>query len=62
MPDLQGNQEEWEVQEVKEFKNINSIQHYLVKWTGWSSEYDTWESREHLINVKQKIKEWEKLN
>ena len=62
MPDLQDDQEEWEVQEVKGSKNIDGIQHYLVKWTGWPSEYDTWEPIEHLTNAKQKIKEWEKSN
>jgi hypothetical protein len=62
MPDLQDDQEEWDVQEVKGSKNIDGIQYYLVKWTGWPSEYDTWEPREHLTNTKQKIKEWEKSN
>jgi hypothetical protein len=62
MPDLQDDQEEWEVQEVKGSKDIEGIQHYLVKWTGWPSEYDTWEPIEHLTNANQKIKEWEKSN
>ena len=34
MPDLQDDQEEWEVQEVKGSKDIDSNKHYLVKWTG----------------------------
>jgi hypothetical protein len=58
MPDLQDDEEEWEVQEVKGSKDIDGIQHYLVKWTEWPSEYDTWEPIEHLTNAKQKNKEW----
>jgi hypothetical protein len=62
MPDLQDDQEEWEVQEVKRSKNIDSIQHYLVKWTRWPSEYNTWEPIKHLMNAKQKVNEWKKSN
>ena len=60
MPDLQENQEEWEVQEVKGSKDIKGIHHYLVKWSGWPSEYDTWEPVDHLKNASKKIQEWER--
>ena len=60
MPDLQDDQDEWEVQEVKGSKDIQGVHHYLVKWSRWPSEYDTWEPVDHLKNASRKIQEWER--
>lgn len=54
MPDLVDEQEEWEVQEIRD-----GVLDYLVKWTGWPSEYDSWEPAEHLTGAPTKIKEFE---
>jgi hypothetical protein len=59
MPDLEEDEDEWEVQEVRDAKKIDGIQHYLVKWAGWPSEYDSWEPAHHLKNAPRKIREFE---
>jgi hypothetical protein len=35
------DQEEWEVQEIRDAREFDGALHYLVKWTGWPSEYDS---------------------
>ena len=40
MPPLEKDQEEWEVKEVVNKACIWGEIHYLVKWTGWPSEYN----------------------
>lgn len=60
MPDLVEEQEEWEVQEIRDAKKLNGVLHYLVKWTGWPSEYDTWEPANHLEGAQRKVKEFER--
>ena len=40
MPPLKEDQEEWEVEEVVDKACIRKEIHYLVKWTGWPSEYN----------------------
>jgi hypothetical protein len=61
MPDLEDDNDEWEVQEIRDSKTFTGILHYLVKWQGWPSEYDSWEPALHLTNAPQKIKEFEHL-
>jgi hypothetical protein len=41
MPDLIKEKEEWEVQEIHDAQKFDRALHYLVKWTGWPSEYDS---------------------
>ena len=61
MPDLEDDNDEWEVQEIRDSKTFTGVLHYLVKWQGWPSEYDSWEPALHLTNAPQKIKEFEHL-
>ena len=39
LPDLEDDNE-WEVEEVKDRAIINNQTHYLVKWEGWPIEYN----------------------
>jgi hypothetical protein len=39
MPDLK-DEEEWEIEEVKDKKEIKGEIHYLIKWEGWPTEYN----------------------
>jgi hypothetical protein len=39
MPDLE-DEEEWEIEEVKDKATIKGTTHYLVKWEGWPTEYN----------------------
>jgi hypothetical protein len=60
MPDLEDDNNEWEVQEVRDVRTLDGELHYLVKWTGWPSEYDSWEPAEHLASAPKKIQEFER--
>ena len=60
MPELEDEQDEWEIQEIRNAKKFDGALHYLVKWTGWPSEYDSWEPADNLKNAPQKIKEFER--
>ena len=42
MPPLKDEPDIWEVEEVVDKAQINKEVHYLVKWTGWPSEYNQW--------------------
>ena len=55
MPELEDPQDEWEVEEVRDTRKIDGKRHYLVKWTGWPSEYDSWEPEEHLENAPEAV-------
>lgn len=41
MPELEDD-DEWEVEEVKDEKEIEGELHFLLKWKGWPSEYNQW--------------------
>ena len=51
LPELVDNEEEWEVEDIVEHKDVGGEQRFLVKWAGWPAEYNTWEPREHLENA-----------
>ena len=59
MPELEDPQDEWEVEEVLEKRKIKDTIHYLVKWTGWPSEYNSYEPVNHLENAPQAITAYE---
>ena len=62
MPDLEDSPDEWEVEEIKGTARIDGTRHYLVKWTGWPSEYNSWEPTEHLANAKKLVDQFERVS
>jgi hypothetical protein len=58
MPDFLEEEEEWEVQEIHNAQTFDGALHYLVKWIGWLSEYNSWEPTEHLAKAPKKIQEF----
>jgi len=48
MPALDEDPDVWEVEEVRGKKKVNSQIFYLVKWTGWPSEYNQWVAEEDM--------------
>ncbi len=60
MPDLEDDEGEWEVEEVKDTARLDGKRHYLVKWLGWPAEYNTWEPEEHLRNARSMVTSFEK--
>ena len=51
MPELDNEQEEWEVEEVRGTRKVGQQKFYLVKWAGWPSEYNSYEPEEHMENA-----------
>ena len=60
MPPLEEDQEEWEVEEVVDKACIRKEIHYLVKWTGWPSEYNQWVPDKHMDNARDAIRKFAK--
>ena len=60
MPPLEEDQEEWEVEEVVDKACIRKEIHYLVKWTGWPSEYNQWVPDKHMDNARDIIRKFAK--
>ena len=58
MPELLDEQDQWEVQEIHNAQTFNGALHYLVKQTGWPSEYDSWEPAKYLVKAPKKIQEF----
>src|SRR5438046_9356686 len=59
MPDLEDPQDEWEVEEVQDKQWIKGIIHYLIKWAGWPSEYNSYELASHLTNALKAVADFE---
>ena len=62
MPELEDNEEEWEVEEVRGMRKAGQKKFYLVKWAGWPSEYNSYEPEEHMENAWRAVKAFEKKN
>jgi hypothetical protein len=59
LPDLEDD-EEWEIEEVKDKAIIKGQLHYLVKWEGWPTEYNQWIPEEDMGNARRAIQRYEK--
>jgi hypothetical protein len=53
------DEDDWEVEEVKEKKKIDGEDHFLLKWKGWPSEYNQWVPKSN-INAPDLIRKFEK--
>ncbi|SCV31342.1 uncharacterized protein FFFS_03006 [Fusarium fujikuroi] len=60
MPDLEEEDDQWEVERIKDEKEIYKELHYLVKWKGWPAEYDQWVAAADMENAPRVIATWEK--
>jgi hypothetical protein len=54
MPDLEA-EEEWEIEDIKDKRQIKGHMHYLVKWEGWPTEYNQWIPEQDMGNAQQAI-------
>ena len=59
LPDLEEDQE-WDVEEVKDKTTINKKTHYLVKWDGWPVEYNQWVPEEDMTGAMEAVRKYEK--
>lgn len=60
MPELEED-EEWEVEEIKEEKSIHQTTYFLVKWKDWPSEYNQWVPEEDMGNAQGAITKFRKV-
>jgi hypothetical protein len=58
LPDLEDDQELWQVEDIETHKDMASGRRYLVKWTGWPAEYNTWEPEAHLEEAQAVVKKY----
>ncbi len=59
MSDLKDFQNEWDVKKVRDKWWIKSIIHYLIKWAGWSSEYNSYKPVSHLAGASKAVSSYE---
>ena len=59
MPDLDDD-DEWEVEEVKDETVMKGQKYYLVKQEGWPTEYNLWVLQADMGNAKEAIQRFEK--
>jgi transposase InsO family protein len=57
MPDLEDD-DEYEVEEVREDRVVDNETHFLVKWKGWPSEYNQWVPQEDMGNATEAIQSY----
>lgn len=48
----------YEVESILRFRKKKNRKEYLIKWSGWTKEHNTWEPEENLANVQQLISEF----
>ena len=48
-----------EVEKILNKRKIRGVEKYLVHWKGFTVEYDSWERREDLGNVKAVLEDFE---
>ena len=60
MPDLEDEDSEWEVEEIKAKEVFKGNTYFLVKWTGWLSEYNQWVPEEDMTNCQQLLDQFDK--
>lgn len=59
LPDLE-DEDEWEIEEIKDKALMKGQTHYLVKWEGWPTEYNQWIPESDMDNAKEAIRRYEK--
>ena len=58
LPELEDEQDEWDVEDIVTHDDFSGRRRYLVKWKGWPTEYNTWEPEEHMANASQLVKRY----
>ena len=55
--------DEFEVETVQAFRQVNGDRQYLVRWKGYGPESDTWEPESHLSNCQSLLASfWKEYN
>ena len=61
-PDLVEGENEYEVEAILAHRGNGNRRRYLVRWKGYSSADDTWESERNLKNASEVLSAYKKLN
>ena len=60
--DPESQDAKFEVEEILDQQDINDEPHYLIKWKGYNSEENTWESEENLTHCVAKLRQFLQRN
>ena len=55
-------EDEWEVEKLIDRRRKRNRLEYLVRWKGWSSEYDAWKTVGQLNNSRRLMKDYDQAN
>jgi hypothetical protein len=53
-------EDEWEIEQIIDRRKKRNRLEYLVRWKGWSTEYDEWKTVDQLKNARGLTKEYDK--
>jgi len=56
--DIELEDDEYEVEEIKDLRKFRGQWKYLVKWKGWPESHNTWEPEGNLTNCKSLVQEY----
>lgn len=59
LPDLE-DEDEFEIEEIKDKAIIQGQIHYLVKWKGWPTEYNQWIPEENMEHAREAIQQYQR--
>ena len=60
LPELEDDPNKYKLKEIRDKKTIRGQIHYLVKWTGWPSEYNQWVPEDGMANAHEMVRSFEK--
>ncbi len=61
-PELEDEEEEWEIETIIDHRTRNGATQYLVRWKGWPKEYDEWIHEGYLEHAKDIVADYRKGN
>jgi len=51
-------EEKWEVKRILNKRKVRGTEKYLVRWKGFTAEYNTWEKEKDLVNARELVDEF----
>lgn len=58
MPSLEDEDEEWEIEEIRDEEVFEDEAYFLVKWKGWPSEFNQWIAEPDMGNAQTAIRKF----
>ena len=57
---MEGDEVEYEVSTILDLGLVRGKLHYLVRWKGYSADYDEWRPADELENAKEAVESFHK--